>query len=135
MVRSLIVGFAIVVVGAPAWYWWNARTPSQKGVYAIPGEGDDVLVEVLNGAGIDGLAAAMSRQLRRTGIDVVYYGTARVDTFTTTQIVVRRGDTAGTGRIQEALGAGTVVIELDSQKLLDVSVILGKDVRPSPRRP
>ena len=72
VVRSLIVGFAIVAVGAPAWYWWNARTPSQIGVYAIPGERDDVLVEILNGAGIDGLAAAMSRQLRRHGIDVVY---------------------------------------------------------------
>jgi calcineurin-like phosphoesterase len=135
VVRRLIVGFAIVAVGAGAWYWWNARPLSQQGVYAIPGEGDDVLVEVLNGAGVDGLAAAMSRQLRRNGIDVVYYGTSRVDTFTTTQIVVRRGDTAGTGRIQEALGAGTVVIELDSQKLLDVTVILGRDVRPSPRRP
>ncbi len=135
MVRRLIVGFAIVAVGAAASYWWNARPISQERVYGIPGEGDDVLVEVLNGAGVDGLAAAMSRQLRRYGIDVVYYGTSRVDTFTTTQIVVRRGDTAGTGRIQEALGAGTVVIELDSQKLLDVSVILGRDVRPSPRRP
>ena len=80
-------------------------------------------------------AATISRQLRRHGLDVVYYGTARVDTFTTTQIVVRRGDTAGTGRILEALGAGTVVIELDSQKLLDITVILGRDVGPSPRRP
>ena len=135
MVQRLIVGFAIVAAGAGAWYWWNARTPSQKGVYVIPGEGNGVLVEVLNGAGIDGLAAAMSRQLRRHGIDVVYYGTARVDTFTTSQIVVRRGDTVGTGRIREALGAGTVVVELDSQKLLDASVILGQDVRPSRHRP
>ncbi len=132
--RRLIVGFAIVAVGTGALYWWNARNRSQ-GVYAIPGEGDDVLVEVLNGAGIDGLAAAMSRRLRRHGVDVVYYGTARMDTFTTTQIVVRRGDTTGTGRIREALGTGTVVVALDSQKLLDVSVMLGRDARPSPRRP
>ena len=133
MVRRLIVGFAIVAVGVAAWFWWSVRAVPQDEVAAIPGGG--LTLEVLNGAAVDGLAAAMTRQLRGRGLDVVYYGTAPVDTFTVTQIVVRRGDTTGTARIRQALGTGTVVIAIDSQKLLDVSVILGRDARPSPRRP
>ena len=135
MVRRLIVGFVIVAVGVGGWYWWNARGVAQEWEYAIPGEGDPLLLEVLNGAAVDGLAAAMTRQLRGHGLDVVYYGTAPIDTFTMTQIVVRRGDTTGTGRIRRALGTGIVVIAIDSQKLLDVTVILGRDAQPSPRRP
>jgi len=135
VVRRLIVGVAIVAIGVGGWFWWHARAAVQEEAYTIPGEGEHLLLEVLNGAAVDGLAAAMTRQLRGLGLDVVYFGTARVDTFTQTQIMVRRGDTTGTGRIRQALGTGTVVIALDSQKLLDVSVILGRDAHPSTRSP
>ncbi len=122
-----------MLVGAT--YWWNTRRPAEQLVYGVPGEGTPLTVEVLNGAGINGLAAETARQLRRHGIDVVFYGTAPVDTFRATQIVFRRDDTTSASWIRDALGTGMVRVDLDSQKLLDATIILGSDARPSHRRP
>ena len=101
--------------------------------YAIPGEhGARITVEVLNASGRPSLARAGTRVLRQAGIDVVFFGNAgpAVGILDSTRIVMRR-TTAGTGeRIREALQAGRVVVELDSARLLDASVLLGADFVP-----
>ena len=101
--------------------------------YAIPGEhGTHITVEVLNASGRPSLARAGTRVLRQAGIDVVFFGNAgpAVGILDSTRIVMRR-TTAGTGeRIREALQAGRVVVELDSARLLDASVLLGADFAP-----
>ena len=52
-------------------------------------------------------------------------------TLDTTRIVIRRSVLAGTGdRIRRALGVGRVVVQVDSTKLLDASVLLGSDFAP-----
>ncbi len=100
--------------------------------FPIPGErGPRVVVEVLNASGRPGLARTGTRVLRRAGIDVVYFGNApATGILDSTQILIRRG-AAGVGqRIRGALGVGRVVVEPDSTRLLDASVLLGTDFAP-----
>lgn len=100
--------------------------------FPIPGErGPHIVVEVLNASGRPGLARAGALALRRAGIDVVYFGNAASGTtLDSTKIVVRRGG-AGVGeRVRAALRLGRVSIDPDSSRLLDVSVLLGRDFTP-----
>jgi hypothetical protein len=85
-------------------------------------------VEVLNGTRRAGVARAATRMLRRQGLDVVFFGNAD-ETADSTRVIVRRGD-AGQGReVRLALGAGQIVVEPDTLRRVDVSVILGADFR------
>ena len=100
----------------------------------VPGAtGRRVVVEVLNASGTSGLAKVGTRILRRAGIDVLAYGNApdalRIDS---TRIVVRRGSADVGQRVRRALGQGRVVVQLDSARLLDASVLLGADFAPRP---
>jgi len=98
--------------------------------HAIPGDrGHAITVEVLNASGRPGSARVATRILRQAGIDVVFFGNATdvSATLDSTRIIVRRGDQKVGERVRAALGQGRVEIELDSGKLLDVSVLLGTD--------
>lgn len=125
--RRLVLGLAAAVVLAGGGWWAARRVADDRQELPIPGTGQRVTVEVLNGTRIDGLARAATRRLRRRGIDVVYFGTAAEDTVETTLIVVRRGDNTAAARVREALGTGRVVVQPDPRLLLDVSVLLGVD--------
>ncbi len=99
----------------------------------IPGDhGDRVIVEVLNASGKAGLARTATRVLREAGVDVVYYGNApaTLGTLDSTRILVRRGPANVGERVRQALRAGTVIVQRDSTKLLDASVLLGADFAP-----
>ena len=107
---------------------------ASRQAYPVPGEaGPRITVEVLNASGRPGHARGATRLLRRAGIDVVFFGNAPPGTgaLDSTRIVVRREAAAGAGeRVREALGVGRVTTELDSARLLDVSVLLGTDFTP-----
>lgn len=99
----------------------------------IPGDrGPAITVEVLNASGRAGDARIGTRLLRRAGFDVVYFGNAPLpDTgLDSTRILVRRGTAELGERVRSALGGGRVQVELDSNRLLDVSVLLGADFAP-----
>jgi len=101
----------------------------------VPGAGSAgprVMVEVLNASGTPGLAKVGTRVLRRAGIDVLTYGNApeTVGTLDSTRIVVRRGTEQVGRRVRRALGLGRVVVQLDTARLLDASVLLGADFAP-----
>lgn len=101
----------------------------------IPGErGPAITVEVLNANGRAGDARVGTRLLRRAGIDVVYFGNADESTLDSTRIIVRRGSANVGERVRAALGQGRVMIQLDSARLLDVSVLLGADFSPARSR-
>jgi len=91
-----------------------------------------VTVEVLNASGTLGLAKIATRILRRAGIDVLTYGNApgSVGTLDSTRIVVRRGTEEIGRRVRRALGLGRIVVQPDSARLLDASVLLGADFAP-----
>jgi hypothetical protein len=98
--------------------------------YSVPGDrGHAITVEVLNASGRPGGARIATRILRRAGIDVVFYGNAAEGgtALDSTRIIVRRGDAKVGERVRAVLGAGKVEVQLDSGKLLDVSVLLGAD--------
>ncbi len=97
--------------------------------FVIPSADDRVVVEVLNGTGRAGRARSATRILRRQGIDVVFFGNwEREGLVRKTKIVVRRGaDQAGARRVAAALGRGEVVVDVDTLRRVDVTVILGGD--------
>jgi LytR cell envelope-related transcriptional attenuator len=83
---------------------------------------------VLNGTTRSGVARAATRMLRRRGIDVVYFGNAE-NAVDSTRVIVRRGDPDQGRQVRLALGAGRVVVEPDTLRRVDVSVVLGEDFR------
>lgn len=92
---------------------------------------------MLNATGRPGLARAGALALRRAGIDVVYFGNAaegneggQATELDSTRILVRRGSLDAGKRVRAALKLGTVRVAPDSARLLDVSVLLGRDFRP-----
>lgn len=94
--------------------------------YDVPGERLPYTVEVLNGTDVDGLARTVTFRLRRTGLDVVSYGTS-AEPAESTMIIVRGTDPEAGGAVRDALGVGRVVSEPDPDLLLDVTVVLGRD--------
>jgi hypothetical protein len=99
--------------------------------HPIPGDRSPAItVEVLNANGRAGDARIGTRLLRRAGVDVVYFGNASESRLDSTRIIVRRGAQKVGERVRAALGQGRVEVQLDSAKLLDVSVLLGLDFHP-----
>ena len=88
-----------------------------------------VTVEVLNGTRRQGAARTATRVLRRNGLDVVFLGNAD-SLVPSTRVVARRGDSVRARYVAAALGTGLVMIQTDTFRRVDVSVILGEDFRP-----
>lgn len=103
--------------------------PPRAHAYPIPSPERRVTVEVLNGSRRAGVARAATRMLRRRGLDVVFYGNAEA-AVESTRVIVRRGDSIAARQVRQAIGAGRVVVEPDTLRRVDVSVILGPDFRP-----
>lgn len=121
-----VMGGAVVAAGLGFVLWGErgadvARPP--EGASVIPAA---PVVEVLNGTGRPGLARSVTHDLRRHGIDVVYYGNAP-EMLDSTVVLVRRGDVSNGHRVREVLGAGRVEPAPDARRAVDVSVVLGED--------
>lgn len=88
-----------------------------------------ITVEVLNGTLRQGAARSATRVLRRQKLDVVFLGNAD-SLVDSTVVVARRGDSARARYVAAALGMGSVRMETDTFRRVDVSVILGDDFQP-----
>ena len=107
-----------------------ARREQVEGhAYAIPSGQHRIVVEVLNGTRRPGFARVATRALREQGLDVVFFGNAE-SPVETTRVIVRRGDPGQGKDVADALGAGRVMIQPDTLRRVDVSVLLGDDYRP-----
>ncbi len=124
LLLTLVAGVLVLLVLGT---WWMLRVPPDVSTLRIPGEGNRITVEVLNGTTVNGLARQVTRQLRRWGIDVVYFGSTASPDADSTLVIARRGDTAAAGIVRNALGVGTITDEPSAQLLLDVTVVLGRD--------
>jgi hypothetical protein len=98
--------------------------------YPVPVVQGRVTVEVLNGTRRQGAARTATRILRRRGIDVVFLGNAD-SAEVVTRVIARRGDQDRARYVASVLGGGKVVVEADTFRRVDVSVILGEDFKPS----
>jgi len=95
--------------------------------------GVPVKLEVLNGCGMTGLAAALTRELRRRGenVDVVKTGNAATMDYDSTVIIDRGGGVAALDYIGWLLGCNNRVIEPTEspqrELTVDLTVIVGLD--------
>jgi hypothetical protein len=89
-----------------------------------------VRVEVLNGAGVPGLARDVTRDLRAAGFDVVYYGNATRSDQDSTLVIDRIGNPAAAAAVAAALGVMRVETALDTTLYLEATVVLGRDAAP-----
>ncbi len=124
LVGSLVAGIGrdgkplVPVGGAP-----RADVPLAE---PAPGR---VRVEVLNAAGVPGLAREIKTLLRDRGFDVVSFGNARGVAGDTSRVIDRVGNPDAARQVADALGVSRVVTERDSTLMVDASVVLGKDWR------
>jgi hypothetical protein len=125
-----LIALAVVGLGAAVRLLVPPPPPAPRvHAYPIPSPDRRITVEVLNGTRRTGVARAATRMLRRRGLDVVFYGNAEAATDST-RVIVRRGDPGSGRQVRQALGAGRVVVEPDTLRRVDVSVVLGLDFRP-----
>jgi hypothetical protein len=125
---ALTAGFVALAGGAGLLFRTGRGIDPQVQAVAPPPKGR-VQVEVLNGSRRQGAARTATRMLRSHGLDVVFLGNAD-SLVDSTRVIVRRGDSSRAGYIAEALGSGKVVVETDTFRRVDVTVILGEDFRP-----
>ena len=88
-----------------------------------------VSVEVMNGAGDPGAAAAFSRRLREMGFDVKTFGNADSFDHTTTVVLDRSGREGAAASVADSLRLGGPLRELMPELYLDATVVLGDDWR------
>jgi hypothetical protein len=100
--------------------------PRSEEAQAVPAE--RVRVEVLNAAGVPGLARAATERLRERGFDVVYYGNAgSAAGGDTSRVLDRLGKRDVAHRVAEAIGVASVAAAPDTTLYVDVTVVLGRD--------
>lgn len=92
----------------------------------LPG-GRRTRVEVLNAAGVPGIAREATRRLRDDGFDVVYYGNAPAFALDSSVVLERAGGAAGAERVARTLGIPRVESRPDTALYLEVTVLLGRD--------
>ncbi len=130
LLRGLVFAAAFALAGAfAASLWLEVRheTPASPPIVLGTWEGRRIRVEVLNGAGVDGLAWRATERLRRQGFDVVYFGNAADFEEDTSVAIARLGEIEPTRRVADVLGLRKVMAIRDESLYLDVTVIVGKD--------
>src|SRR5215213_54266 len=120
----------VLLIAVSAFLLKSEREPAVTHALAIPPVHGRLVVEVLNGTRRQGVARTATRMLRSHGVDVVFLGNAD-STEALTRIIVRRGDPARARTVAGVLRSGNIVVETDTFRRVDVSVILGEDFRPT----
>jgi hypothetical protein len=135
----LVLAAVLVGIGSMVWQWRGGGEAA--GPAAAVGRADRVRVEVLNAAGVPGLARAATDRLRDAGFDVVYYGNGRGFAPDSSLVLDRVGKRELAADVAETLDIPRVGSRPDSTLYLEVTVVLGKDwsgipadtsARPSP---
>jgi hypothetical protein len=88
-------------------------------------------VQVLNGTGAPDLARNVTEYLRRRDLDVVSVGNADATDYEETLVLLRRGDPSVARMVARRLGLGVPLEQRDPTLLVDVTVILGRDLLES----
>lgn len=126
---ALSAGLILLAVGSGFLLRSEPETKAVDQAFAIPPVQGRVTIEVLNGTRRQGVARTATRMLRGRGLDVVFLGNAD-SAETLTRVIVRRGSPDRAQYVADVLGAGKVVVEPDTFRRVDLSVILGDDFRP-----
>jgi hypothetical protein len=119
----------VLLVAVSGFFLGRESPPVASDTFPISPVQGRVIVEVLNGTQRQGAARTATRMLRGRGIDVVFLGNAD-SAEGATRVIVRRGELDRARYVAGVLGAGKVVVEPDTFRRVDVSVILGDDFKP-----
>jgi hypothetical protein len=87
-------------------------------------------VEVLNAAGVTGIARQATDRLRRGGFDVVFFGNHNGAQVDTSYVIDRTGNPSLARAIADQLGIDSVRAGMDSTVFADATVMLGKNWPP-----
>lgn len=86
-----------------------------------------VIVEVLNGCGVSGVADRVASRLKDQGFDVMFVGNADDFRYEETLVVDRSGACSKAVTVARALGVGNVIQQVRGSFLVDVTVVVGSD--------
>lgn len=88
-----------------------------------------IQVEVLNGCGVEGVAAKFTSYLREKNFDVVQVGNYRSDNMDETIVIDRIGNRANAEKLAEVLGIEkkNIIQQLNKDYFLDATLVIGKD--------
>ena len=125
---ALIAG-TLLLGAASGFLFRSVRQQPASQAFAVPALEGRLMVEVLNGTRKQGAARTATRMLRARGVDVVFLGNAD-SAAALTSVIVRRGNPGRARTVAGVLGTGKIVVEPDTFRRVDVSVILGEDFRP-----
>lgn len=102
--------------------WWGVD----------PEKGEQITrVIVYNGAGKPGIAGQAAQELIRAGFRVIDTKNADDFGYDKTEITVKHGDPAQGDAVRQALGVGTVTVDVSTADVTDVIVVIGKDYQPA----
>ncbi len=93
-----------------------------------------VVMEVLNGSGVGGVAQKFTNYIRQNGFDVIYTGNADRSDYDKTVLIARTADGQKLYDVNAILmlSADQLFQKLDSTLQVDVSLVIGKDFRSLP---
>lgn len=97
------------------------------GAGSVAEKSERIRVEVLNAAGVAGLARDATEKIRSAGFDVVYYGNAARFDRDSSVVLVRTGRAEAARSIAEVIDVPVVLDRPDSTLYLDVTVVIGRD--------
>ncbi len=87
-----------------------------------------VIVEVLNGCGLPGVAEQTAEFLRCRGFDVMFISNADDFDYVNTLVVDRSGDRSKALAIARAMGVVPVISQVSSATFADATVVIGSDI-------
>src|SRR6185503_15869973 len=93
---------------------------------SIAPQANQITVNVWNASGRKGLAYQLTKYLRKSGFDVVDWGTYSAQQLPT-RVVDRKGNILSAQSVATALGVDSCHSEPNPNALVDVEVIVGKD--------
>lgn len=118
-----------IVIGLAVAAWVvSSRTVTSSTEVARRQEGDPIRVEVLNGSGLDRAGIDLAEALRAKGFDVVDIRNADRKDYEQTLVLDRVGNADYAGAVAEAIGAASPVLQRNDDLLLEVTVVLGRDL-------
>ena len=122
----LLRGAVLVGLASMIWPWRGGEGAPPPPVAELP-PGERVRVEVLNAAGVPGLARAATDRLRDAGFDVVYFGNNRGFAPESSLVLDRVGKPEVANEVGRAVDIPRVESRPDSTLYLEVTVVLGRD--------
>jgi LytR cell envelope-related transcriptional attenuator len=90
-------------------------------------DGKPIRVEVLNGSGVAKAGLGLAEELRKKGFDVVSIGNADRADYAETLVLDRVGELRFAEAVASELGVEPAFRQKNTELLLEVTVILGRD--------